>query len=86
MNMSWQQSIQVAVKALRQEESTLRKQLDTVVSKIRELEDIGRGAGGAVGTRKRATSRRLSAAGRAAISRAAKKRWAQYRAQGRGKK
>jgi hypothetical protein len=84
--MSWQQSIQVAVKALRQEESTLRKQLDTVASKIRELEDIGRGAGGA-GVRKRATSRRLSSAGRAAISRAAKKRWAQYRAaQGRGKK
>ena len=84
--MSWQQSIQVAVKALRQEEDTLRKQLDTVVSKIRELEDIGRGAG-AGGVRKRAGSRRLSAAGRAAISRAAKKRWAQYRAgQGRGKK
>ena len=83
--MSWQQSIQVAVKALRQEEGTLRKQLDTVMSKIRELEDIGRGAGGA--GRKRATSRRLSAAGRAAISRAAKKRWAQYRqAQVRGKK
>lgn len=84
--MSWQQSIQVAVKALRQEETTLRKQLDTVVSKIRELEDIGRGAGSA-GLRKRAGSRRLSAAGRAAISRAAKKRWAQYRAsQARGKK
>ena len=41
--MSWQQSIQVAVKALKQEEGTLRKQLDTVLSKIRELEDIGRG-------------------------------------------
>lgn len=84
--MSWQQSIQVAVKALKQEEGTLRKQLDTVVSKIRELEDIGRGAGSA-GLRKRAGSRRLSAAGRAAISRAAKKRWAQYRASAaRGKK
>jgi hypothetical protein len=83
--MSWQQSIQVAVKALRQEEGTLRKQLDTVVSKIRELEDIGRGTGG--GMRKRTGSRRLSAAGRAAISRAAKKRWAQYRAaSARGKK
>ena len=83
--MSWQQSIQGAVKALRQEESTLRKQLDTVASKIRELEDIGRGAGGVM--RKRAGSRRLSSAGRAAISRAAKKRWAQYRAsQARGKK
>lgn len=78
--MSWQQSIHEAVRALKKEEQSLQRQLDSVQSKITELESIGRGAKGGV-ARKKATGRRLSQAGRAAISKAAKKRWAKYRAE-----
>ncbi len=76
--MSWQQSIQAAVRALKQEEQSLQKQLEAVQEKISELEDIRRGSKGATTVRKKAT-RRLSRAGRDAISKAAKKRWAKYR-------
>jgi len=76
--MSWQQSIQAAVRALKQEEQSLQKQLDTVQEKINELEDIRRGGSTTTAVRRKAT-RRLSRAGRDAISKAAKKRWAKYR-------
>ena len=79
--MSWQQSIQAAVRALKQEEQALQKQLDSVQSKINELEDIGRANRGAGGVVRRKATRRLSQAGRDAISKAAKKRWAKYRSE-----
>lgn len=75
--MSWQRSVQSAVKALKREEASLLKQLDGIRRKIKELEDVGR-AGSAPGASK-SPSRRLSAEGREAISLAAKKRWAKYR-------
>jgi K+/H+ antiporter YhaU regulatory subunit KhtT len=80
--MTWQRSIQNAVRALKKEEATLRKQLETVQRKIAELQGMAR-TGGSVAARKPATRRRLSPKGRAAISRAAKKRWREYRAQQR---
>ena len=76
--MTWQRSVQAAVRALRKEELSLEKQLDAVRQRIADLDDMGRMNGGPPS--KRASSRRLSAEGRAAISRAAKKRWARYRA------
>jgi len=74
--MPWQQSIQAAVKALKKEETQLEKQLAQVQHKIKELGDLAR-TGGASGAK--TGTRRLSAKGRAAISKAAKKRWAKYR-------
>ncbi len=76
--MTWQRSVQAAVRALKKEEFSLEKQLDAVRQRIADLDDMGRPNGGA--SSKRANTRRLSAEGRAAISRAAKKRWARYRA------
>ena len=75
--MSWQRSLQSAVKALKKEEASLLKQLDGVQQKIKELEEVGRTAPTAV--TKSPSSRRLSQEGRDAISEAAKKRWAKYR-------
>jgi hypothetical protein len=79
--MSWQRSLQAAIRSLRREEQSILKNLDSVRDRINELQSLSasgpRGRGGR-GARK---SRRLSAKGRAAISRAAKRRWAQYRAQ-----
>jgi len=79
--MPWQHSIQAAVKALRKEETQLERQLAQVQHKIKELGDLAR-SGGVSGAK--SGSRRLSAKGRAAISKAAKKRWAKYRSD-RGK-
>ncbi len=76
--MTWQRSVQAAVRALRKEELSLEKQLDAVRQRIADLDDMGRTNG--AGPSKRASSRRLSADGRAAISKAAKRRWARYRA------
>lgn len=74
--MSWQSSIQAAVRLLQKEESKLERELALVRQKIRDLGGVRKGGrGGARGGR-----RRLSDAGRLAISRAAKRRWATYRA------
>jgi hypothetical protein len=80
--MSWQQSLRAAIRSLRQEEQSILKNLDSVRDRIAELQALSRGAGarGRGGRRGAAGARRLSPAGRAAISRAAKRRWAQYRA------
>jgi len=76
--MSWQSNIQSAVRALRKEEEALKRQLDLLRSKIEELEGLAKQGGPAA--RKRAPGRRrLSPEGRAAISKAAKKRWQKYR-------
>lgn len=76
--MTWQRSIQAAVRALKKEEASLEKQLSAVGRRIEELREMSRSDNGAQS--KRASARRLSPAGRAAISKAAKKRWAGYRA------
>jgi hypothetical protein len=75
--MTWQRSIQAAVRALKKEEASLEKQVSAVRKRIEELHEMSRSDDGA--PRKRASARRLSPAGRAAISKAAKKRWARYR-------
>lgn len=77
--MSWQRSLQAAARALRREESSLQKELELVRKKLRDLEDLSRERAGNGTGRRKAGSRRLSPKGRAAISRAAKKRWAEYR-------
>lgn len=78
--MTWQRSLQAAVRALRREENSLKRQLQSVRTKIAELDEFAR-SGGPKSARsgRKASSRRLSPQGRAAISKAAKKRWAEYR-------
>jgi hypothetical protein len=78
--MTWQRSVQAAIRALKRKEISLQKQLEQVRTKIDELQDVASSQSGA-GGRARSGSRRLSPQGRAAISRAAKKRWADYRKQ-----
>lgn len=79
--MTWQQSLQAAIRALRKDEQTLEKKLAAVQRKIADLSDLAKHGGGAKGApRSRSGSNRLSAQGRAAISRAAKARWAKFRA------
>jgi hypothetical protein len=76
--MTWQRSLQVAVRALKKEESQLVTRLETLRAKIGDLESMAKE--GAPQARRASTGRRrLSPAGRAAISKAAKKRWAKYR-------
>lgn len=73
--MSWQKSVARAVRDLKAEEARLESELSQLRQKIASL-------GGAVGGGKpKGRKRVLSPAARAAISRAAKKRWAQYRAE-----
>ena len=70
-----------AIRGLREEEGRLERDLDAVRQRIDQLTTAsrlgsgGRGPGRPMGTRKRG----MSAAGRAAISRAAKRRWAAWR-------
>ncbi len=83
--MPWQRSIQAAIRALRREESMLRRELQTLRQKTARLGGLAKGGGPMVG-RKRATKRQLSLQGRAAISQAAKRRWRKYRAQSKQKR
>ena len=79
--MTWQRSIQAAVRALRRAEQDLKRELAAVQTKIAELDDLARQKSSASVNRRRAAGKqRLSPQGRAAISRAAKARWAKYRA------
>jgi hypothetical protein len=76
--MTWQRSLETAVRALKKEENVLLARLDKLRSKIGELETMARD--GRAGARGRpASKRRLSPQGRAAISKAAKRRWQKYR-------
>ncbi len=77
--MSWQRSLQAAARALRKEESALCKELDLVRNKLHDLKELSREQTSNGSPRRKTGSRRLSPKGRAAISRAAKKRWAEYR-------
>jgi hypothetical protein len=80
--MSWQTSLNTAIKNLRAEEQNLEKNLTRVREAISALGGLSRGGakrGAPAGGR-----RRLSAAGRVAIAKAARKRWAKWRAQQKG--
>jgi hypothetical protein len=73
--MPWRSSLKSAITALRNEEKRLERELEALRSRIASLS----GAARFKGTPMAAGTRKLSAKGRAAISRAAKKRWAAYR-------
>ena len=78
--MSWQRSIHAATRALRREEASLRKELGLVQRKISDLEALAKERpSNGTGARRNPGAARLSPKGRAAISRAAKRRWAEYR-------
>ena len=76
--MSWQKSVARALRDLKAEEARLTKELEQLRKRIASLG--GAASGGGKGGKKR----QLSPAARAAISRAAKKRWAKYRAEKSG--
>ena len=78
--MAWRRSIQAAVRDLRKQEAQLQKQLSEVEAKIKDLEALSSDPDAlASAASVRTPTRRLSPEGKAAISRAAKERWAQYR-------
>jgi hypothetical protein len=77
--MSWQRSVQAAVKALKKEEQSLVKQLNHLRMRMGELTGLAKGARGAGPGRRPGRGNRLSEEGRRAISLAAKRRWAKYR-------
>lgn len=80
--MAWQAALGKALGALRKEERRLERELRVLRAKLGSLSGAARGRG----TRRAGRTRKLSAKGRAAISRAAKKRWAAWRRAGRGKR
>jgi hypothetical protein len=73
--MSFEGSVRKIVGALRKEEQRLVRELDVLRVKIGSLSGTTR----ARGRRKATRRRKMSAKGRAAISRAAKRRWAEWR-------
>lgn len=73
--MSWQKSVARALSDLKAEEARLVRELSQLRTRIAAL---GGAAGG--GPKTKGRRRVLSPAARDAISRAAKKRWAKYRA------
>jgi hypothetical protein len=75
--MGWQTSVARALRDLKAEESRLAGELGQLRQRIASLGGVASSGGGAKTKGKR---RQLSPAARAAISRAAKKRWAKYRA------
>ena len=77
--MSWQKSLQAALKALKKEEQSLVKQLDHLRTKMGNLTGLSKGKKGAKRGPKSGRGNRLSDEGRRAISLAAKRRWAKYR-------
>lgn len=77
--MSWQKSLQAAVKALKKEEQSLVKQLDQLRVKMGNLTGLSKSKKGAKRGPKPGRGNRLSDEGRRAISLAAKRRWAKYR-------
>ena len=89
--MSWQQTLKKALGELQQEERRLASELSAVQEKIQKLSNMSTSSGAAPArgrprTKAKAKAKRkLSAEGRAAISRAAKKRWAKHRAEQRKK-
>ena len=80
--MSWQASLNEAIRNLRTEEQNVERNLGRVREAISALGGMsGKGAKRAAGSTGSKGRRRLSAAGREAIAKAARKRWAKWRAQ-----
>ena len=77
--MGWQKSVARALRDLQAEEARLTSELDDLRQRIASLGGVARSGGSAPKTKGK--RRKLSPAARAAISRAAKKRWAKYRAE-----
>ncbi len=75
--MSWKTQLARAISQLRVRERKLRAEIDDRRAKIEALGGVLRGK------RRR---RQVSEKGRAAMSRAAKKRWREYRKQQKGKR
>jgi hypothetical protein len=76
--MSWQTSLNAALRNLRAEEQNLERNLTRVREAISALGGLSRGGkrgGNSTGRR------RLSPEGREAIAKAARKRWAKWRAE-----
>ena len=72
------------IAALRQEERKLEKELSRLRKKLDGVRAAGKALGGSAGRELRTVKKRvLSAAGKANIIRAAKKRWAKIRAEGK---
>jgi hypothetical protein len=74
--MTWQASLNRVIGDLRKEEQRLERELGALRTRIGSLSGATRSKGT---TRKAPGARKMSAKGRAAISRAAKKRWAAWR-------
>jgi hypothetical protein len=75
--MSWQKSVARALRYMKTEETKLAGELADLRRRIANLGGMASSGGG----KAKGKRRKLSPAARAAISRAAKKRWAKYRAQ-----
>jgi hypothetical protein len=75
--MSWQKSVARAIRDLKAVESRLATELTDLRHRIASLGGVASGGG----AKTKGKRRKLSPAARAAISRAAKKRWAKYRAE-----
>ncbi|HEY8120814.1 MAG TPA: hypothetical protein VII78_05805 [Myxococcota bacterium] len=75
--MNWQKSLARVLAELRNEEARLERELAAVKQRVAALT----GVVGGKGAKTKGKRRNMSAAARAAISRAAKKRWAKYRAE-----
>jgi hypothetical protein len=78
--MSWQKSVARALRDLRAVEARLAAELADLRHRIASLGGVASGSGKGA-AKKKGKRRKLSPAARAAISRAAKKRWAKYRAE-----
>ena len=83
--MKWQAAIQSALTELKTVEAGIARELAEVRQKIASLAQLtgGSAAGSSTGSappKKAGAKRQMSAAGRAAIAKAAKKRWAKHRA------
>ena len=81
---TWQRSLNAAIRALKKDEEALRKELVDVRARIKDLESLSKADAPTNARARKAINRnRLSPAGREAISKAAKKRWAKYRSEKR---
>ena len=86
--MSWKNSVDSAIQELKNEEKTLQQEINTVQKIIGELTQLlqsSKPGGRAPAAASKRPKRRLSAAGREAISKAAKKRWAKFHAANKAK-
>ena len=81
--MKWQESLNRVIRVIKAEEARLERDLSELRAKIASLAGV---SGGSRRGPKPARKRKMSSQGRAAIARAAKRRWAAYRAAKRSEK